>query len=134
MKFGSESTSADVVELLQNASPTQIEQWGCRILQVRTTDEGEAEVSPQFSAPRELDTSQDNLPELFNKAENEGKVKGRAEGELKILKRQLKIKFDLDSARADAANLLQNANSEQIELRAGRILQAQTIDEVFVGG
>jgi hypothetical protein len=94
---------------------------------------------------RKLDMFQDNLPDLFYKIENEGLAKGLAkgraeglaeglaEGGLKILKRQLSIKFGSESTRADVIDRLRNAGPGQIELWCSRILQARTIDEVFKG-
>ncbi|MDR1084395.1 MAG: hypothetical protein LBP22_05920 [Deltaproteobacteria bacterium] len=87
----------------------------------------------------------DNLPDLFYKIENKGLAKGLAkgraeglaeglaEGGLRILKRQLSIKFGSESTRAGVTDRLRSACPGQIELWCSRILQARTIDEVFKG-
>jgi hypothetical protein len=66
---------------------------------------------------------------LLNDAEKRGRVEGRMEGESRLLRKMIEIKFGAMPEWAES--VLQSADSQQIDLWAESILTAETLEALL---
>ncbi|MEM4406593.1 MAG: hypothetical protein QXS68_06060, partial [Candidatus Methanomethylicaceae archaeon] len=62
----------------------------------------------------------------------EGREEGRIEGRAEVLRRQIRRRFGIDILPHQYEEMLKKATEEQLDLYAERILEAKSLEEIFM--